>query len=337
MLTSIAALALLIPLPGDDPPPCLSNLQVHKSLTSTATLAFYPEAPTLSWSVTPACPTTKIWLNGQQVAATGSKVVQQSRTTTYRLYAVDGAAVVELGKSTIVQAQVSAWVQSAGYWLRVANAGAAAAGVREQARAVLGRLPESARVNFVGQLFEIQIVPMDRLLTELPDWDHLEGECTWDSVDEDGECLPGGRTYDESRGGGAVPLTPDRWAMYIGAETQLGPDVKTLGYTLYHELGHSVMDAFIQDDDAIEAAFAAHDAAGRACINDQPGYTCARASEWFAEAVPALFGSPIIPQVNWPPRDNYDCGGWMKQFNPELFKLAAPYFSGRPSLAACPV
>jgi len=272
-----------IPEPGEPTPTiCVSQT----TLTSFASSGGpFEDGTKLSWSVAKACTDVTITLNGQLVAASGTKTVDPKVATEYKLAAALGTTTKTLGAQVALAADVVSYEQGRGGLAPIRNStGEHELEAMEWTHDVLGSVSGTVKKNLLGKNVEVHLIPEQVSLTRLPLWQYLEGEEHCGS----GTC----RLWSETRGVGNSnsPLLPaNTIALAVGEELMFrrsspsGED----GYTLVHELGHSVLIHGAPAEYAnVEAARQASIARGRTSVILRNGYN---KHEYFAEGTAALF------------------------------------------------
>ncbi len=300
------------PEPGEPPPPAVCITET-KLTSFTSSGGPFEDGTKLTWSVAKRCSTVTITLNGQVVAASGTKAVDPQVGTQYKLTASLGTTAKTLGTQVAVAADVVSYVQSArGGLVPFRNTtGEHEVAAMAWTHDILGTVSTSVKSKLLGKNLEVHLIPDNASLTTLPYWRYLQGveNC------EGGPCRP----YSGIRGVGdsKSPLLPaNTIAIAVGEERMFrrsspsGED----GYTLVHELGHSVLIHGAPAEYAnVEAARQASIARGRTSHILRNGYN---EDEYFAEGSAALFdvsGNDLFTREYTP--------GFLADREPELLTI----------------
>jgi hypothetical protein len=271
------------PEPGDPTPVvCVS---VTKANSFTATGGPFEDATKLTWSVAKGCTDVTIKLNGQVVAASGTKTVDPAVATEYKLSASLGTNVKTLGTQVALAADIVSYALGRGGLAPVRNStGEHELEAMAWTHDILGAVSTSVKSKLLGKNLEVHLIPKEVSLTSLPLWRYLQGEEHCGS----GTCVP----WSETRGVGnsTSPLLPaNTIAIAVGEELMFrrsSPSGEN-GYTLVHELGHAVLIHGASAEYAnVEAARQASIARGRSSVILRNGYN---KHEYFAEGTAALF------------------------------------------------
>jgi hypothetical protein len=287
-LASAATAGATDPVPTPEPPDptpavCMS-LTTLKSFTATG--GPFETGTNLTWNVARACPEVTIKLNGAVVGAAGTKAVDPTVATEYKLTASLGTSVKTLGARVALAADVVSYVQGRGGLAPIRNStGEHEVEAMAWTHDVLGSVSTAVMAKLLGKNLEVHLIPEQVSLPTLPLWRYLKGLETCGS----GTCRP----WSEVRGAGdsTSPLLPTNTiAIAVGEEMMFRRSAPSgeNGYTLIHELGHALLIHGAPGEyPNVEAARQASLARSRTSVILRNGYN---KDEYFAEGTAALLG-----------------------------------------------
>jgi len=199
--------------------------------------------------------------------------------------------------------------------MKVVPHGASEAAVRAaeaQLQEVLGALKGDNLAQLKGETIELHIIPVNKKLTDLPEYANLKGTPTWDKK----------RVYDDIRGAGAEKV--GSVIRYAIAEEQLvsvpgHPMGYAPGLVGTHESGHVVQQFSLtkRQSDDLSVAYSARVKAGGPWLAPA-SYTRGNVGEYFAQGTAAYFGHPYSTSDE--DKKTYT-KEWLQKNDPALFKL----------------
>ena len=180
-----------------------------------------------------------------------------------------------------------------------------------EARQVLDALDGPGLRDLHAYVIRLEIIPVSRKLTDLPDFAYLRGQLTFD-----------GRSYASIRAVG--PVVSGGVITYATGEEQVVPGEASAygpGFALAHETGHVVRHFALDpaQESALKAAYASRRAAGGPWLTDYAG---SNDDEYFADATAAWFGHPWSDSTEV--RFSRD---WLKANDPALYALLASVYT----------
>jgi hypothetical protein len=231
---------------------------------------------------------------------------------------VGGAAMSRLRSGLRVQRCGSpsskADVKGSGPSTSVIGHGASEAAVetaQERADEIFNNLKSPGEGGLKGAKIELHIIPHDKKLTDLPEFESLKGTKTFD-----------GRDYDELRGVGGTKVGDK--IRYAVAEEQLiavegKPSGYALGFVAGHESGHIVEQFGLTDKqkETLKAAYDARKTAGGPWL-EPAWYTSSSTGEYFAQSTSAYFGHPYSTSEE--DKKTYT-REWLEKNDPAIYEL----------------
>jgi hypothetical protein len=274
----------------------------------------------LTWSVTKGCPEVVVRLNNGTVAAQGSTVVDPAVTTPYQLTATVGTKMTALGSHAVLGGDVKNWAWTPRWGLTPdSQTDPAVAEARRITARITGALTPQARSRLVGREIEVNLIPWNANVADLPYFGHLDRAPDTRGVELSG--VVGGNVY----------------AVAVGEETLTAHPYRDsdnkLGYTLAHELGHLALDfAFATEQANVQAAHQAVTSdPGRVWLGDHPWLSASSSvrthlrswHEHFAEATAAYYGyeREQYGSVVYTPQ-------WLAVNEPEMHAILQRQFQG---------
>ncbi|MGX7826485.1 hypothetical protein ACTG9Q_15465 [Actinokineospora sp. 24-640] len=273
---------------------------------------------TLTWSVTTACASLNLTLNGQAVGLKGAMTVHPAATTNYELRAKAGSTTAKLGTRTAIAGRIVGYVRGAkGVWLERENTGPGIAQARRISGQLLSALGYGYRGRFVGKVIEIHIIPGETNLTNLFPFTGLKR--TGGQND---------RPWSEVRGaGGLVIENTNRVAVAVGAEelgdTSAREQDYGNGYVMAHELAHAIMDHMAPTSLEADVGLALSTYGNSDHLGDD-GYSKSNADEYWAENSAAIFEYEYGQQFDGEYNEK-----WIVDNHPRMHTLVSRVFSNR--------
>ncbi len=291
----------------------------------------------VSWNVkAPSyCTGIQYFLNGKSVPAAWSEWVLPSTTAAYHLTANMGNATAHLSSTTVIRTNVITYAGSH-------DAVAARTAAINLTRLMLGNLKEINRQRYAGWTIQLHIIPASRMLTDLCAYAEYRGQATDRATD-------GSRTYDTLRGAGGVKRTPKSVStpcignkptgihMAVGEEQLINVPDRPLdwiqyGYTLVHEMGHTIQGPENEPDYALTSSqgqrvvdlYNARKKNSQAeWIGRFPDYTRESVEEYFSESVAAYFG---YKGTTYAPYNAMYSQTWLQQNDLGMYNLLKEVF-----------
>jgi hypothetical protein len=293
----VAALSAFVPSaaaipPGDpgDPGPgtpgqqCLERTRAKSSSVDQRT-TFGVETVRYSWNIEPGCSGLRFTVAGKSVGPKGSMDVSvpTSRYLSVR-GSLFGAGSGEWGRQFVLAGRfVSYTVASNGALVPHTSASSGSTTHDRVAKEVAEAVRPQYLGRFNGKVLQIHRIPSDRMVTDLPPWDHL------DPTDPTDNPSDGNRTWGDLRGLSHARHGATGLAIAVGVERG--------AYTVAHELAHVVLSVgapdLVEDVDLLRAAqfwalILGGDTNPVGCDNT---YSLSSVDEYWAEGAAALFNT----------------------------------------------